>query len=69
MYVPHDIRYVVANICVVLSQSSVGAGARFPYAGAERVRHNHTYSAPLAAPDQRPAATRDKRGKRDPIHT
>ncbi|CAB3252176.1 unnamed protein product [Arctia plantaginis] len=47
-----------------LLQSSVGAGARFPYAPAERVRHNHTYSAPLAAPDQRPAAARDKRVRR-----
>ncbi|XP_053622418.1 segmentation protein cap'n'collar-like isoform X2 [Plodia interpunctella] len=42
--------------------SPAPAPARFPY-GAERVRHNHTYSAPLAA-DQRPAAVRDKRVRR-----
>ncbi|KAM3956086.1 uncharacterized protein ACR2FA_009976 isoform 2-T7 [Aphomia sociella] len=37
---------------------------RFTYATPERVRHNHTYSAPLAPADQRPAAVRDKRVRR-----
>ncbi|XP_052748078.1 endoplasmic reticulum membrane sensor NFE2L1 isoform X3 [Galleria mellonella] len=37
---------------------------RFAYATPERVRHNHTYSAPLAPADQRPAAVRDKRVRR-----
>ncbi|XP_059054967.1 endoplasmic reticulum membrane sensor NFE2L1-like isoform X2 [Achroia grisella] len=37
---------------------------RFAYATPERIRHNHTYSAPLAAADQRPAAVRDKRVRR-----
>ncbi|XP_075989736.1 uncharacterized protein LOC142985437 isoform X3 [Anticarsia gemmatalis] len=48
-----------------LLQSTVGPSAgRFSYAAPERVRHNHTYSAPLATSDQRPAAVRDKRVRR-----
>ncbi|KAJ2941812.1 hypothetical protein O0L34_g10621 [Tuta absoluta] len=34
------------------------------YGMPERVRHNHTYSAPLVATDQRPAPPRDKRVRR-----
>lgn len=37
--------------------------ARFSYATPERVRHNHTYSTPMAT-DQRPAHVRDKRVRR-----
>ncbi|XP_037297718.1 segmentation protein cap'n'collar isoform X2 [Manduca sexta] len=44
--------------------SPVQPTPRFSYATPERVRHNHTYSAPLAAADQRPAAVRDKRVRR-----
>ncbi|KAJ0169330.1 hypothetical protein K1T71_015214 [Dendrolimus kikuchii] len=48
-----------------LLQSNIGSpGAvapRFSYAPPERVRHNHTYSAPMPAADQRPAHVRDKR--------
>ncbi|XP_026748104.1 segmentation protein cap'n'collar-like isoform X2 [Trichoplusia ni] len=49
-----------------LLQSTIPSPAppRFAYATPERVRHNHTYSAPLAAADQRPAAVRDKRVRR-----
>nr|XP_049695668.1 segmentation protein cap'n'collar isoform X4 [Helicoverpa armigera] len=48
-----------------LLQSNIPSPAppRFAYATPERVRHNHTYSAPLAN-DQRPAAVRDKRVRR-----
>ncbi|XP_049884051.1 endoplasmic reticulum membrane sensor NFE2L1-like isoform X1 [Pectinophora gossypiella] len=47
-----------------LLQSGVPSpAARFSYAAPERVRHNHTYSAPLQ-PDPRPAAARDKRVRR-----
>lgn len=48
-----------------LLQSNVGTTpGRFTYATPERVRHNHTYSAPIAAADHRPAAVRDKRVRR-----
>lgn len=49
-----------------LLQSNIPSPAppRFAYGSAERVRHNHTYSAPIAANDQRPAAVRDKRVRR-----
>ncbi|KAH9637582.1 hypothetical protein HF086_014222 [Spodoptera exigua] len=49
-----------------LLQSNIPSPAppRFAYATPERVRHNHTYSAPIAAADQRPAAVRDKRVRR-----
>ncbi|XP_073966542.1 segmentation protein cap'n'collar-like isoform X2 [Choristoneura fumiferana] len=39
------------------------AAARYAYATPERVRHNHTYSAPMVAAE-RPAAIRDKRVRR-----
>ncbi|XP_028169410.1 segmentation protein cap'n'collar-like isoform X2 [Ostrinia furnacalis] len=46
-----------------LLQNGLASPARFPY-GAERVRHNHTYSAPPAPHQARPAHTRDKRVRR-----
>ncbi|XP_060808167.1 endoplasmic reticulum membrane sensor NFE2L1 isoform X1 [Amyelois transitella] len=52
--------------CSSLLQTGIPSPASNPgrfYAPPDRVRHNHTYSAPLA-PDHRPAATRDKRVRR-----
>ncbi|XP_046976074.1 segmentation protein cap'n'collar-like isoform X3 [Vanessa cardui] len=46
-----------------LLQSTIPSPTRFGFASGDRVRHNHTYSAPLPAAEQR-QPTRDKRVRR-----
>nr|WKF20670.1 CncC [Cnaphalocrocis medinalis] len=62
-----DLNAATAHSSIALLQNGVasppGAGARYAY-GAERVRHNHTYSAPQPLAHARPHLHRDKRVRR-----